>query len=160
LVYTFDLTIDPREVATRSIVYPFGTHEHRFLDDNDTPAAAIDDESELKSCRIPFYHIGDGLYPGGQLFRLNSTAWTSYEKEAQINLRDSGLFVTSAVIVTLKSLGQLIKDCVPHHMTAVISLICNYLPSIENWNVVPDVRNQPHTISISYQLCYASIVLY
>jgi hypothetical protein len=162
---------DPK-VNAHAIVYPFGDEEYRWLLDtasdddhghscfmtgnNDIPPllhVASKSNHTLQSCQIPFYHIGNGLYPGGRSYRMNDHCRVNHNTAENTQCYGDALFITSAVIVTLKSLPQLIEDYLPTHMKPLTSLISSYLPSIENMNVPRNVSKFNDEITRSTQSC-------
>jgi hypothetical protein len=143
---------EPKDAMAHAIVLPFGAREFQWLLDhtpkqgsNDPSPADRDKDEEnpnqkypsgsIQSCGIPFYHIGDGQWPiGGKIHHHKDWCHPSNGNHHDNCFGDS-LFITSAVIVTLKSISQIIESYLPSHMRILTSIISGYLSSPETTHV-------------------------
>jgi hypothetical protein len=122
-----------QDTAAHAIVYPFGDAQMKWLTDDNIPKSASN------SCDIPFYHItgaAQSRWPDGYRHQLDEREETHHDGHgAQEHLNDDVSIITSAVIVTLKSLSLLLQHWLPSDMKSLTSIIADYLSSIGQWEV-------------------------
>jgi hypothetical protein len=120
----------PLETYASATLYPFDDTEMKGSLSNRSWKTGA--EGAIPSCQIPFYHLP--IKNQDDSHRM----WRTKNAERSCINREGALIISSAVIITLKSMTLLLHQWLPsstitNGISILISIIADYLPPLHLW---------------------------